>query len=107
MKNLKCYFCQRPIRTIDSGFIEFYDAEKAGKGLTYPGNGPGMDSWGGYEPIWLFSHTGCGPDVGYAIALTELRTRKQVYHWLNHLSQKTTVFASDMLYSLPELLNAL
>lgn len=57
--------------------IEGYEAPFPGYELSYPGQGP---------IVVFVSHAGCGPDVGYAIDLQELR--KDLRGWKEHIRDK-------------------
>ena len=54
---IRCSFCGRGV-TRSNGWLELY--AETPDGLRYPGVGPPTVRW---------SHTECGPDCGYAIAL--------------------------------------
>ena len=59
--------------------------------LSYPGNGAHLVStgrWRDYESIAIFTHTGCGPNVGYPIQATQLSTAAAVDHFRKHVRDK-------------------
>lgn len=100
--SLRCYFCGGHLRSNDA-HLEIYDQappsseyvrfnEHGGKEiygrLAYPGVGEGMVSrgtWTDFQRVVLFTHTDCGPDVGYAIAFHRLNEDD----WERHLREKS------------------
>lgn len=102
MMSLHCYFCGGRLSP-DNAWLEIYDQQlppfrspkvrfnrhggKKERGmLTYPGGGCQIEKWsGGYERVALFTHTGCGPDVGYSISLEDVA--KRLEFWRKHLSE--------------------
>lgn len=74
----KCGYCDK-IVSLKNGFLELADIHE-GESLWvgYPGNGS--------HSIAYMVHTGCGPDVSYAIDLPRLVNR--VDHWKEHIGHK-------------------
>ena len=101
--NLKCYFCGGALKQ-DNAWFEIYDQElppfqkpqvrfneHGGKeergGLAYPGNGDAIvadGQWKNFDRVVLFTHTECGPDVGYAFSFDRLGE-----DWDEHLQGKS------------------
>jgi len=100
---LICYFCGGKLRT-DNGWFEIYDQElppfrakprvrfnrhhgrEEYGSLAYPGNGEALVSegrWNRFQPVVVFAHTECGPDIGYNFSFDRLNE-----DWDKHLRGK-------------------
>lgn|GEM_PF-3139882 len=99
---LKCYFCGGALKP-ENAWFEICDQElppfrkpqvrfneHGGKeergGLAYPGNGDAIvadGQWESFNCVILFTHTECGPDVGYSFSFDRLGE-----NWDEHLKEK-------------------
>jgi hypothetical protein len=74
----KCFFCRQPV-SVKDGWLELY-ADWGGGKLGYPSPEA--------IPVAHFTHTGCGPDTGYALKLSQCDDVGTRWGLIQHIREK-------------------